>query len=103
VLLGVLLLVAQNSTVTIDSYGLVDARTVAMRVAVAPCSWTRVTSVAETPTEVRVEIQTWPCPIPGPGTASLVARDVVLALRDPLGARTVVNEQGRRVAARAGG
>ncbi len=58
VVLGGLLL-AQNSTVLVpdlDSYVVVNQRTIAVRVAVAPCSWTQVTNIAETPTEVRIKV-----------------------------------------------
>jgi len=57
------LLVAQDSTVLVpnmDSYAIVDQRTITVRVGVAPCSWTRVTQVAESPTDVRVTVRTWP-------------------------------------------
>ena len=99
VVVGVLLL-AQNSTVLVpfmDSYVVVDQRTIAVRVGVAPCSWTRVTNVAETPTEVRVKVETWPCPIPLPSTAELAAQDLTVSLAADLGTRVVEDANGQAV------
>ena len=102
VVLGVLVL-AQNSTVLVPqmtSYALVNQRTIAVRVGVAPCSWTRVTDVSETPTEVRVKVETLPCPIPGPGTAALAVRELTLSLAADLGARVVEDATGQAVPSR---
>jgi hypothetical protein len=99
VVLGVLL-AAQNSTVVVpdmNSYLVVNQRTIALKVAVAPCSWTRVTNVAETPTEVRVKVETLPCPIPLPSTAELACRDLVVSLADDLGTRVVRDANGQAV------
>ena len=79
------------------SYVVVDQRTLAVRVAVAPCSWTRVTNVAETPAEVRVKVETLPCPIPLPGTAALAFRDLAVSLADDLGTRVVRDANGQAV------
>jgi hypothetical protein len=97
---GVLLLAAQNSTVVVpemNSYTVVDQRTIAVKVGVAPCSWTRVTSVAETPTEVRVKVETLPCPIPAPGTAALAVHELTVLLAADLGARIVEDANGQAV------
>ena len=97
--LGVLLL-AQNSTVLVpfmDSYVVVDQRTIAVRVGVAPCSWTRVADVAETPTEVRVKVETWPCPIPLPGTGELAIHDLTVSLAADVGTRVVEDANGQAV------
>ena len=102
VVLGVLLL-AQNSTVLVpfmDSYVVIDQRTVAVRVGVAPCSWTRVTNIAETPTEVRVKVETWPCPLPLPGTAELAAHDLTVSLAADLASRVVRDANGQAVPSR---
>ena len=102
VVLAVLLL-AQNSTVLVpdmDSYVAVDQRTIAVRVAVAPCSWTRVTNVVETPTEVRVKVETLPCPIPLPSTAELAVRDLTISLADDLATRVVRDANGQAVPSR---
>ena len=99
VVLGVLLL-AQNSTVLVpfmDSYMVVNQRTIAVRVAVAPCSWTRVTNVAETPTEVRVRVETLPCPLPLPGTAELDVQELTVSLAADLGTRAVEDADGQVV------
>jgi hypothetical protein len=96
-------LLAQNSTVLVpdmESYAVTDQRTVAVRVDVAPCSWTRVTDTAETPTEVRVKVETWPCPIPLPGTAELTIRDLPVFLATDLGTRIVQDANGQAVPAR---
>jgi hypothetical protein len=103
VVLGVLLLLAQNSTVLVpqmNSYAVVNQRTIAVRVGVAPCSWTRVTNVAETPTEVRVKVETLPCPIPGPSTAELDVRELTVSLAADLGTRVVQDANGQGVPAR---
>lgn len=102
VVLGVLLL-AQNSTVLapdMDSYAVVDQRTNALRVAAAPCSWTRVTDVAETPVAVRIRVETWPCPIPLPGTADLVAKDLTVSLATDLASRFVEDADGQAIRSR---
>jgi len=96
VVLGILV-AAQNSTVVfpeMDSYAVVNQRTIAVKVGVAPCSWTRVTNVAETATEVRVKIETLPCPVLGPGTAALAIQDLTVSLAADLGSRTVRDANG---------
>ena len=99
VVVGVLLL-AQNSTVVVpemNSYSVVDQRSIVVQVGVAPCSWTRVTNVAETSTEVRVKVETLPCPIPGPGTAELAVRELKVSLAADLGVRIVEDANGQAV------
>jgi len=94
------LLVAQNSTVLVpdmESYVVVDQRTIAVRVDVAPCSWTRVTDVSETTTAVRVTVGTLPCPIPLPGTAELDARELTVSLAADLDSRIVQDANGTLV------
>jgi hypothetical protein len=91
---------AQNSTVLfpdMQSYAVVSQRTILVRVAVAPCSWTRVTNVAETSTSVRVKVETLPCPIPLPGTDALDFRDLTVSLADDLAARVVQDANGQAV------
>jgi hypothetical protein len=93
-------LLVQNSTVLVpfmDSYVVVDQRTIVVRVGVAPCSWTRVTDVRETPTEVRVRVETWPCPIPLPATDELASRDLTVSLAADLGTRVVGDANGQAV------
>ena len=99
VVVGVLLF-AQDSTVLVpemNSYAVVTQRTIAVKVGVAPCSWTRVTTVAETPTEVRVKVETLPCPIPGPSTAALAVRDLTVSLAADLASRVVLDANGQAV------
>jgi hypothetical protein len=99
VVLGVLL-AAQNSTVVVpdmDYYRVVNQRTIAVRVAVAPCSWTRVTNVAETTTEVRVRVETLPCPLLLPSTAELALREITVSLAADLGTRVVEDANGQVV------
>ena len=102
VVVGVLLL-AQNSTVLVpdmDSFVVVNQRTIAVRVAVAPCSWTRVTNVTESPTEVRVKVETWPCPIPLPSTSELAAQELTVSLAADLASRVVEDVIGQAVPSR---
>ena len=102
VVAGILLL-AQNSTVLVpdmDSYTMVDQRTIVVKVAVAPCSWTRVTNVESTTTEVRVKVETWPCPIPLAGTGDLAAKEVTVALAEGLASRVVQDANGQVVPSR---
>jgi len=97
VVLAVLLLLVQNSTVVVpemDSYALVTPRTIAVKVFVAACSWTRVTGVAESPTTVKVTVETLPCPMVGAGTAALDARELRVSLNADLGARSVEDAGG---------
>ena len=94
---------AQNSTVLfpdMQSYAVVNQRTLAVRVAVAPCSWTRVTNVAETPAYVRVKVETLPCPIPLPSTDELAFRDLTVSLADDLATRDVQDANGQVVPSR---
>ena len=100
VVLGIVLLLVQNSTVLVPSMGsyvVVDQRTIVVRVDAAPCSWTRVTNVAETPTDIRVRVETWPCPLPLPGTADLVFRDLTVSLTADLATRVVEDADGQAV------
>lgn len=106
VLAGVVLLVRSNSTVLVNSYPrmvsyrVVDQRTIAVTVGVGPRSWTRVTNVAETPTDVRVKVESLAWPIPLPGTADLELRDLTVCLADDLGARVVRDADGQAIPAR---
>ncbi len=88
---------AQNSLVLIESYAVVNQRTIVVSVGVAPCSWTRVTGVVETAAEVRVGVETLPCPLPLPGTAQLDIRELPVALAADLGTRIVEDAAGRAV------
>jgi hypothetical protein len=100
---GIALLLVQNSTILypdMDSYVLLDGRTLAVRIAHAPCSWTRVSGVTESPDDVRVKVETWPCPIPGPGTASMAMTELTVSLAGDLGTRVVRDIEGQAIPSR---
>lgn len=103
VLLVAVVLIRSNATVFVDgyprmaSYGIVDQRTIVVTVAVSPRSWTRVTSVAETSTEVRVTVESLDWPIPLPGTAELDLQDLTVSLAQDLGTRAVRDADGRAI------
>jgi len=82
---------------TFESYRLEGDRTVVLTVAVAPRSWTRVTSLVETPTEVRVTVESLDWPIPLPQTGELALESVTVTLRAALGSRAVVDPAGQAV------
>ena len=102
-LVGFGLLLAQNAIVLVpdmDLYVWLDERNIALRVAHAPCSWTRVTDVAERPDEVRIKVETLPCPLPVPSTAVLAVTYVTVSLADDLGTRVVRDSAGQAIPAR---
>jgi hypothetical protein len=106
VILIALLVGAQNSTVLfpqMTSYRLVDERTIAVTVGAAPCSWTRVTNVAESGTDVRIRVETLPCPIPLPQTDALDLRELTVSLANDLGNRKVTDAQGHAIPMRPAG
>ena len=106
VVLVALLLVAQNSAVLFPqmaSYRVVDEQTIAVTVGVAPCSWTRVTGVSETQADVRINVETLPCPLPLPQTAALDLRELTVPLSGDLGSRTVTDGQGQAIPMRQAG
>jgi hypothetical protein len=80
-----------------DSYALVNQRTIAVKFGVAPCSWTRVTNVGETITAVLVKVETLPCPRLGPSTAELVVRELTVPLTADLGTRVAEDANGQTV------
>ncbi len=79
---------------TLESYRLEGDRTVVLTVAVAPRSWTRVTNLVETPTEVRVTVESLDWPIPLPQTGELNLEAVTVTLGAVLGSRTVLDPAG---------
>jgi hypothetical protein len=100
VAVGVILLLAQNSTVlfpSFASYRVVDGRTIAVKVGVAPCSWTRVTGVAETVTAISIKVETLPCPLPLAGTAQLDLRELTVSVSDGVGNRAITDAQGQPI------
>ena len=107
VVLVAVVLIRSNSTVLVDayprmdSYRIVDQRTLVMTVSVAPGSWTRVTSVTEAPTQVRVTVESLAWPIPLPGTAALNLLNMTVSLADDLGTRAVLDADGRAILLRS--
>src|SRR5664280_472342 len=95
---GLILLAAQNSTVLFPemaSYHLVDQQTLSLKVAAAPCSWTRVTGVTETATDIRIKVETLPCPINFlPHTDELDFQEVTVSLAHDVANRTIADAQG---------
>jgi hypothetical protein len=105
--LGLVALVQSNRTAlvggdypTVESYRLAGDRTVVLTVVVAPRSWTRVTNLVETPTEVRVTVESLDWPIPLPRTGELNLEPVSVALRDALGSRAVLDPAGQAIPVR---
>lgn len=95
-----LALLAQNSVVLVpdmDSYSVINQRVITVKVAVAPCSWTRVTNLTETATEIRIRVETLPCPIPLPGTDELSFQVLSVSLVDDLATRVVMDANGHTV------
>jgi hypothetical protein len=97
------ILVRSNSTVLVDSiprlqsFHAQDDVTLALTVAVPPRSWTRVTDVVETSSEIRVKIESLNWPVPLPGTGHLELRELIVELASPLGDRNVLDARGVRV------
>ena len=92
--------VLANSSPRMDSYRLVDDRTIILTVAVGPRSWTRVTRVTETPTDVQITVESLVFPIPLPATAHLELRELTISLADDLGTRVVRDADGLAVPSR---
>jgi hypothetical protein len=106
VVVAAILLLAQNSTVLFPEfsfYRLVDQRTIAVTVAVAPCAWTRVTGLAETAESIAVKVETLPCPLPLPGTSQLDLRELTVSVRADIGNRAITDAHGQPIPLRATG
>jgi|SRR5450759_840651 len=65
---------ALDSTLSIDSYRVVDDRTLAVRIGEGPGAWTRITNIAETPSTVSVTVSSFYFR-PGPGTDEAIPQD----------------------------
>jgi uncharacterized protein (DUF58 family) len=95
--------VLSNSTVLVgsdprmESYQVADEHTIVVTVAVAPRSWTRVTSVAETGTEVRVRVESFVWPIPLAGASYLELRTLTVPLTISLLRRAVQDAAGNAI------
>ncbi len=92
--------VSQNHLLTaaeFNGYRVVDGHTIEVTVAVAPRSWTRLTHVVETPTGVRVAVESLPYPQLGPATAELDLVPVVVPLAAELAGRAVTDPSGEPI------
>jgi hypothetical protein len=100
VAVAAILLVAQNETVLspqFASYRLLDQRNAEIVVYVAPCSWTRVSGVAESTGALAIKVETLPCPLPLAGTGDLVLRRLPVSLPDDVGGRAVTDALGHEI------
>lgn len=100
VLVLVIVIIAQNSTVlfpNMASYEVLGQRNLVVRVFVPSCSWTRVTHLSETESEIGITVETLPCPLLGPQLGSLERRDLPVTLETDLGGRTVVDALGHAI------
>jgi hypothetical protein len=73
----------------ISYYRVVDAQTLVVGSLTGRGAWTRLTSVAETPTAVTVTVSSLSAPLPG--TAEGYSLELVVKLHEPLGGRPVVD------------
>src|SRR5674476_1193551 len=79
-----------DSTLSIDSYRVVDDHTLAVRIGEGPGAWTRITNIAETPSTVSVTVSSFYFR-PGPGTDEAIPVDLIVTLHDRIGTRTVID------------
>jgi hypothetical protein len=106
VAVAAILVLAQNETVLFPefaSYRIVDQRTAEVAVYVAPCSWTRVTGVAESASALAITVETLPCPLPLPGAMDLVLRQLPVSLPADIGRRAVTDSLGHEISMREAG
>ena len=71
-------------------YRVVDEHTLVVGTVTGPGAWTRVTSVAETPSTITITVSSLEFRL-GPGTAVGVSVESTAKLRDPIGSRTVID------------
>jgi hypothetical protein len=88
--LAVLAVRALDSPSRLDYYRIVDDRTLVVGTDVGPGSWTRVTSIVETPSTITIAVGSFLIQ-PGPGAAEAVPLELTVDLGDPISARTVVD------------
>lgn len=88
-----LLLVVKEYPSRIQSYRVVDERTIVVQANAPKRGWTRVDNVAETSTAVRVTIKSLDL-LPGPGTALGISVELTVRLDQPLGDRVVQDGDG---------
>lgn len=95
--------ILSNTVVTVDSYPRLDSyrssgdRSIVLTVAVAPRSWTRITNVAESDTQVQITVETLTWPVPLPGTADAELRELTVILGKELGSRIVRDARGNLI------
>jgi hypothetical protein len=73
----------------IDYYRLVGDRTIVVGTITGVATWSRVSSVTETPTSVVVAVRSFRFPVPA--TAAGIPIEYVVTLESPLGDRTVLD------------
>lgn len=88
-----LVFVAKNYATVVGPYQVIDPQTIVVEAVGAPRGWTRVTSVVESATEVRITVQVWDW-LPGPGTGYGVRVQLTVHLSQPLGDRRVTDGEG---------
>jgi hypothetical protein len=75
----------------IESYRVIDDRTIAVEVDASSPQWTRITGVTETPDRVVVSVGSFIFPWPQPKAGVGKSEELVVTLRQPLGGRSVVD------------
>ena len=88
--LAVVAVRALDSASWIFYYRVVDDRTLVVGTATGPGAWTRVTNVAETESTVSITVSSLLFR-PGPGTSDGIPVEAEVNLRDPIGARMVID------------
>jgi hypothetical protein len=96
VILSWLLFVAREYPSRIDSYRVVDERTIVVQVVAPPRGWTWVDEVVESSSAVKVSVRSFDL-LPGPGTAYAISLELTVQLDEPLGDRLVEDGDGRPV------
>jgi len=86
----VLAVIALDSPSRIESYRVIDDRTIAVTTVEGRGAWTRVGGVEESATAVAISIRSFRIQL-GAGTAEGIPTETTVTLHDPLGARTVID------------
>lgn len=88
VALVVLIIRLSDVPAEIAAYRVVDDHTLELRAVAGPATWTRVTGVTETATQVLVYVGTIGAPLPGTG-GNLI--ELTVRLHDPINGRQVID------------
>ena len=80
--------------VPIESYRVLDERTIAVRVVTGDLTWTRVAGVRETDSVVEISVTAVTAPVPMSSIGNLV--ELTVDLRRPLSDRKVIDADGDR-------